>query len=468
MNTAHLTRKPQDLSSFIRCGDFTAQHLGQRRGQAAQDDAPGGTRAPYDEIARIKADVGQIIEGLSIHKPPLTIHVSGMAGSPLRVAVKTPDTSFVVRSDLCLAPRSGDGRGQHLNREVILQRLKAVNDTEYSLELLDLEDLSDDLYVPFKELTALKKKILFALNGSRRTTDPVEAPPLPDPTLAVIRPTLSVLVSSAEDLKVCAELGVEAHLQLPSSQGDQRSQIEQLLASHRSITPWFPSVLIGQEYRAAVELLQRVRPRRIVTNNTGIAYQAHEAGIPWVAGPYLNIANSLSLMCLSETFACQGAFISNELSKQQIRRIQAPADFRLYFSIYHPINLLTSRQCLFHQVTGCHKSRLDDACIRECDKAASITDLKQNTYFISKTRGDPCALYNEVNFLNTDILTDLPNRFTSLLIDLRRIQTRTAITMDMAGVIKLFEDHLRDPRGTAQDLREAIHPTTDAQYRKGI
>ena len=446
----------------------SAKLLRQRGEHAGRPSTPGAMSEPYDEIARIKEDVGQIVRQMSIQKPSLTILVSGTAGSPLSLTVTTPNTSFVVHSELHLAPQSSQGRGQHLNHEVLWQRLKAIDDTEYSLERLDLEGLQPGLFVPFKELTSLRKQILFILNGSRSPIEPVEAPALPAPSRMNRQPTLSVLVSSLEDLKVCTGLEAEVHFQLPSHLGILGSEVEAILAHNRKITPWFPSVLVGQDYPAAVSFLERVRPERMVTNNTGMAYQASEAGIPWIAGPYLNIANSLSLICLKETFACQGAFISNELSKHQIKRIQPPADFRLYYSIYHPINLLTSRQCLFHQVTGCEKSSMDDACLGACEKGASIIDLKQNTYLINKTRGNHPALFSEINFLNTKILTDIPDLFSSFLVDLREIRTRTAFGMDKRMVIELFADHLRGGPGSAQALQETIHPTTDAQYRKGI
>ena len=75
--------------------------------------------------------------------------------------------------------------------------------------------------------------------------------------------------------------------------------------------------------------LRQLHPQLIVTNNTGIAYEAYQRGIRWIAGPYLNLANSFSLLCLKENFNCFGAFISNEISQTQMRQLNKPDNFEL-------------------------------------------------------------------------------------------------------------------------------------------
>jgi putative protease len=209
-----------------------------------------------------------------------------------------------------------------------------------------------------------------------------------------------------------------------------------------------------------------VKPKIIVTNNTGIAFEACEKGISWIAGPHLNIVNSFSLKCLKENLNCYGSFISNEINKNQIKSIKKPEDFKLYYSIYHPIVLMTSRQCLFHQITGCEKNIIDDACIQNCDKSSSITNLKKSSFRIEKTKGNYHCIYNNSNFLNTDIVTDIPNLFSGFFIDLRDIKTETNI--DKSGIIKLFENLLNGNSDSKKELKQVIHPSTNTQYKKGI
>ena len=157
-----------------------------------------------------------------------------------------------------------------------------------------------------------------------------------------------------------------------------------LFSKYENLIPWFPSILIGDDYLAAVELLEKFQPLRIVTNNTGIAFEAYKKEIPWIAGPHLNIANSHSLLCLKENFNSYGAFLSNELSKQQMMYVKKPESFNLYYCIYEPIVLMTSRQCLFHQVTGCEKDSMDDNCIHHCEKHSTIENLKMRLLLLRK------------------------------------------------------------------------------------
>ena len=151
-----------------------------------------------------------------------------------------------------------------------------------------------------------------------------------------------------------------------------------------------------------------------------------------------------------------------------MHRIQIPNDFKLYYSIYHPIVLMTSRQCLLHQVTGCEKEVMDDDCIQHCVKSSSITNLKKETFFIEKTRGNYHRIYNETNYLNTAVVTEVAELFSGFFIDLTELKTETKIEIDKPGVIQLFENLLNGDPASEKELRQVIHPTTDAQYHKGI
>lgn len=459
--------------------DNSATHHAKIHGGVTAENIDKAKRELYDLKTDIINRVRHKIEPLSIAKAPLLLTFSGQAGMPLKVSVQTPETSFVVLSDLNLvkpAPSPGDSRApknkqsgaECLNYEMLSVRFKALNDTEYFIKHLELADLQSDLFMPYRELTAIKKKILFVLNGGRETVEPIAAPRLQKHSNQPIKPILSLLISSRKDLALGHETSGDIYFQLPNSFKNERSGYIELFQENSRLIPWFPSVLIGEDFTAAVEFLQQVQPKGIVTNNSGIAYEAWQRGIDWIAGPYLNIVNSFSLLSLKENFNCAGAFISNELKEFQIKGIRRPDDFKLYYRIYHPIVLLTSRQCLFHQVTGCEKTRIDDACIQRCEKSSAITNLKKATLFIEKSKGNYHSIYNETNFLNTDIVTDVQDLFTSFFIDLRDIKTATSIGLDKAGIVKLFENHLKGHHDSTDELKRCIHPTTDRQYRKGI
>lgn len=461
---AYLTGDSHQSMFIDNPRDHSAIHRAEMNGGCTDANIEQAKQELYDEKTEIINHVRAKIEQLINAKAPLVICISGECGAQLKVTVKTPDTSFEVLSEINLANIGAEA----LNHGMLLSRLKALNDTEYYIEHLEMGNLNPNLYLPFKELTAIKKKLLFILNGSKETVDPIDVPVIQKQISVEIKPTLAVLISSSKDLHLCQVTAADICFQLPNSLKNESDVLLDMFRQNKKLIPWFPSVLIGDDYTAAVEFLQQVRPMQIVTNNTGIAYEAWQRGISWIAGPYLNLVNSFSLICLKENFNCAGAFISNEISKTQLQQIKKPENFKLYYSIYHPIALMTSRQCLFQQVTGCEKSRLDNACIQHCEKSACITNLKKVTYYLEKAKGDFHCIYNETNFLNSEIVTDLPNLFSGFLIDLRDVKTETKTGMDKSGIVKLFENHLNGNTGSANHLRQQIHPTTNSQYTKGI
>jgi len=444
--------------------DHSIQHLSEVNDYTSDNKLEEDQIELYAEKEGIKTSVENKIKQLSIAKTPLLINISGESGFPLKVTVQTPDTSFVVQSEVNLAATGTEA----LDYTMAFKRLKAINDTEYYIEELTLDDLHPDVYLPFKELTAIKKRLLFILNDSRETVDPVHVPTFRKQNREEIKPSLSVLISSAKDLHLLNETTADIYFQLPDSFKNECAEYIDFFRKNEKLIPWFPSVLIGDDYSAAVEFLERVQPKLIVTNNTGIAYEAFQRGISWIAGPYLNVVNSYSLFCLKEDFNCSGAFISNEISQTQMRQLNKPEGFKLYYSIYHPIVLMTSRQCLFHQVDGCGKEQLDDACIPHCEKSATITNLKNEKIWLEKSKGNYHRIFNEENFLNTDIVTDVPDLFSGFLIDLRDIKTGTQIDTNKSGVFKQFENLLTGNPDSKENLRRIIHPTTDAQYKRGI
>lgn len=123
-------------------------------------------RELFDIKTEIISNVKGDIEKLSINKAPLNISISGEAGTPLTVTVKTPETLFKIQTNASLEVALADGKqggDAELNQKLFLNRFKPFNETAYYIDQLDLNELQHDLFIPFKELTLLKNKILFTL-----------------------------------------------------------------------------------------------------------------------------------------------------------------------------------------------------------------------------------------------------------------------------------------------------------------
>ena len=294
-------------------------------------------------------------------------------------------------------------------------------------------------------------------------------PTLPQPDMREGAPKLSVLISSVEDTALCEDSNVDVYFQLPMGLAGELNAMIELFQANPRLKPWFPAILIGDDYQASRAFLEAVEPELSITNNSGVGMLAQELGLGWVAGPQMNTVNSYSFKCLQEEFAASGAFISNELNMKQMRHIKRPHNMRSYYSIYHPNTLLTSRQCLFQQTEGCRKIKVNKGCLKRCDKRTSIINLKDNPYVVQKQKGSHNSIYSEHNVLNLQVLQDLPQLLTDVLIDLRDIQTETKVTMTKPELIDAFTALLNEHNEQyVEALNTAIHPTANAQYLKGL
>jgi putative protease len=439
----------------------------------------------YEEKSQIDATVQDKIKYLSISKIPLSLTFSGEPGSQLSVTVTTRNASvgeqiiappaagdekeFVVQSTSVLAKAE---QGDAL-KTAIEKRFKSINNAEYTLENLDMVNLSSDLSLPFKELTVLKNEVAQLLNHAKPVLPPIELPPLqrhakPAEALSDAKPILSILISDPVDFELLEVTDADIYFKLPDAYKRDCTKYIDLLKQNPAVIPWFPAVLIGKDYDVAVNILQQVMPTLIVTNNTGIAYKAYELGIRWIAGPFLNITNSYALMAMQEEFDCSGAFISNEINKQQMQNIARPANFSLFYSIYHPILLMTSRQCFFQQSVGCEKPRIDNGCMLSCDKSTSITNLKGVSFAIDKQKAGYPSIYNDDQFLNMEIISELGHLFDGFMIDLTNIGAGDKTLPDKTILISQFEQLLAGQSTVATTLNAMVPASTVSQYHTGL
>ncbi|HHC7218121.1 U32 family peptidase [Vibrio parahaemolyticus] len=294
-------------------------------------------------------------------------------------------------------------------------------------------------------------------------------PALPQPEPRQGAPKLSVLISSAQEAMLCEYHDIDVYYQLPMGLSGELSAMIELFQANPMLKPWFPAILIGEDYHAARVFLDTIQPELLITNNSGVGMIAKELGLGWVAGPQMNTVNSYAFKCLQDEFAASGAFVSNELNMKQMRHIKRPKNMRSFYSIYHPNTLLTSRQCLFQQTEGCRKVKVNKGCLKRCDKRTSIINLKDNPYVVQKQKGSHNSIYSEHNVLNLQVLHDLPQLFTDVLIDLRDIQTETKVSASKPELIDAFLALLEDHSEQAvQTLNAMIQPTANAQYLKGL
>ncbi len=204
--------------------DFSVQHLSEVKTYDSANEFERDKHQFFEEKEKFKKSIKNNIDQLSIEKAPLTINISGEIGAPIKLTVTAPDTSFIIFSERNLVSKGTEP----LNRETLLKRLKAINETEYYIQDLDLSKLQPDLYIPFKELSTIKKRILFVLNNSKEIIPPIQLPAIQKHGSAKIKPKLSVLISSQEDLNLLKSFDAEIYFQLPDNFSNYSSELFEL------------------------------------------------------------------------------------------------------------------------------------------------------------------------------------------------------------------------------------------------
>ena len=404
------------------------------------------------------------IQYLDIRKTPIKLAFNACEGQPLVVSVISDKDNFEVKSKSVLI---ADGE-KPLTKEILEKRFKSLRSGIHSLEGHDFTQFNEGLFVSLKELTQLKEEIDFILNGSVDVVKNVDVPALPKFGKVNETPTLSMLIADTADLHLCDVTDADIYFKLPESYKKRNNKYIDILSENPRLIPWFPAVLIGKDYVEAVRILETVKPKRIVTNNTGIAYKAYEMGIEWVAGPFMNTTNSHALYTLKEQLNCSGAFLSNELNKGQLRHVRRPEGFKLYYSIYHPILMMTSRQCFFQRTVGCNKPAIEDGCMLRCEKATTITNVKGTSFAVDKQKGGYPSIYNHEQFLNQDAVADLSNLFDEFFIDLTDIGSGSKEKADKVELIKQFEALVKGDQTATDNLNHLVQIRTNNQYVQGL
>ena len=92
---------------------------------------------------------------------------------------------------------------------------------------------------------------------------------------------LSLLICDESDISLADITDADIYFKLPDAYKRGCTKYVSFFKENPRLIPWFPSVLIGKDYDVAVNILEQVKPKLIVTNNTGIANRAFELGIEW-------------------------------------------------------------------------------------------------------------------------------------------------------------------------------------------
>ncbi|WP_220718292.1 peptidase U32 family protein [Agarivorans litoreus] len=446
--------------------DNSVQHAVQKYNAISVVEIKEARKGLHAERNEIGDELAEKVKYLSIAKQPLKVQFSGELNQPLRLILTVGDNDKVYQ--LATEELLSQAGKQSLDQALLEKRFKNFANRDYDYAEFDCSDLAANLSLPLKQISELKNQAILALNNSVPHVPAVEVPALPKHPRTEGKPSMSLLIADEKDLHLCDLTESDVYFKLPESFKTGNNKYIDIFLRNPRLIPWFPAVLIGKDYLEAVRLLEEVRPARIVSNNTGVAFKAYQMGIEWIAGPFLNTTNSHALVTLKEELNCAGAFISNEINRMQIRNITKPDNFKLLYSIYHPILMMTSRQCFFQQTVGCNKPAIEDGCMLKCTKATTITNVKGVSFAVDKQKGGYPSIYNHEQFLNFDIVNDLAGQFDEFFIDLTNIGAGSKAELDKTVLVTQFEAFLQGDEQAQQQLSSMVTVATNAQYSQGL
>lgn len=444
--------------------DYSTKHAIELKGATSEAQISDVSKTLHDEKAALGVTLADKVNGLSIDRVELALAFGGKLGQPLTIVASTKDNLFEVKSSVNLVPAGVTS----ITADILEKRFKSFDNSTYVLAPIDFSQLEEKLSVPFNEISQMRQQLAYLLNDSVDVVPYIEIPDLPNFPKLAATPKLALLISDEKDAHLAELTDVDIYFKLPESIKKGSDRYAEILLRNPRFIPWFPAVLIGQDYIEAVRLLELVKPAKIVSNNTGVAYKAFEMGIAWIAGPFLNTTNSHALVTLKEELNCAGAFISNEINRSQIKNICRPENFKLMYSIYHPILMMTSRQCFFQRTVGCSKPQIDHSCMLRCKKATTITNVKGVSFAVDKQRGGYPSIYNHEQFLNLDAVRDFAELFDEFLIDLTDIGSGSKEKLDKVVLVQEFERFLADEQQSKVTLDHMVTLSTNAQYRQGL
>jgi putative protease len=415
-------------------------------------------------------DLDKRIAALTVTKEPLSIVFHGSEGRPLEATFHSREHSVTVQTDVVLTK----ARKASLTESTIAEKMGMLGNSEFRLETVDCSAIDKDLFLPLRELNELRRKGLAGLTGVNPHVSVLPpAPPCNKRKVRPLRARLACLISSEEDLDQSPGKEVTFLFEVPARIGKRMVSLTRIFREHPGLVPWFGPILIGEDFTAAVALLEKINPPSIITDNTGIGWEASERNIAWIAGPLLNCTNSHTIRCLTSFSRCTGAFISNELSKEQIKDIAdiepaEPGTFEAWFSLYNPLLLMNTRQCIISNLGACDKKTVDGACLAHCSKRAMVFDANNNPFFIEKRVGHFNQVYNGRHYLNLEIAKDIPDFFSTFVVDLRDIATQTMVQSSKKTLLNLFLACLRNEPGSGTRLKTLVRTTTAGQYARGL
>ena len=316
----------------------------------------------------------------------LVLKVEGRSGEPLTVVAR--EHNGPVEARVRVASRSAliPATGQGLDHEQLTRQLGRLGGSGWHLHALTA-DLDPGLFLPVKELNALRRDVVDQLDGlldarrpgtdgtdHRHPTEPerkavlqqllskARGPKEPPPGA----PLLHVLVRSLEQLRALRGLEVASVL----VDLEQPAELREAVAIGSGCWPggvWLAGARICRpDERWTIEPLLRARPTGYLVRNADQLEILSEHA-PCLGDFSLNIANSLTAAYFLERWGLERVTASPDLALDQLLELSRGLQVsRLEVTVHQHMPLFHMEHCLFCSVLSTGHDHTD--CGRPCEQ----------------------------------------------------------------------------------------------------
>ena len=381
----------------------------------------------------------------------ITLTVSGDIGKKLAAQFSIVDgITVTVFSESLLTQAKNIG----LSKDTLESKLCAFGGTPYTLASLDCSTLRGELFLPLKELKAMRRQAVEQLDAqnveakevvetSKVEIEQIDATekeqPIPEER-DTSEHTYAVLYSSFEDIEVeqskMIKLGDKEYpiskriLEMPL---EWSVKTESYLLEHKDVIPLFSAILFEQDLQHADALLKKIADsstsRFVWCENTGLAYLAQQKGLKVIAGSNLNTTNNHTINAYTSILKSSIVVLSPEMPVDNV--IKSHSNGKIWYMLLSNQFLMQSRQCLVKNIPDvngklCSKKNCDRDCILHCNRHVEFVDLQKNNLRGIKRPGFYSALYkkelfNRQNILNTPYGEKLNAAVDTWIIDARKL-----------------------------------------------
>lgn len=402
----------------------------------------------------------ELIAELSEHAQKKNIHIAveGREGEKLAIRFSHEGKSYTTESSSILSAARKAG----LDEARIREQLGRLGDTYFTLGSVDVNRLDEGLFLPVKELNAMRREGIAFFQKKLPDIDYTKFQIRP--TAPVSEKKLALRFNSPDDARFLPDdfdgLLFFDPAAITSGSGDiDKPNI------------WVPSFITDEEIDEYKELIVSGECSTVISENSGIGHFCIDHGVSWIAGPQLNTCNSFSCRAYKELSGAGGAFLSNELNVSQLKEIAPPENFSSFLTVLGPLLLMSSRQCFFLKAGLCRfgKKTKDGRCRSDCENYTAVYDEKNIPFHIVKQRGNINQVYNNSILFTPEALVDLSCNYYHL--DLRDMPFKKYSFEEKITIVSFFQKILSEGFVDKKDekkVKEILFPVTGGNYRRGF